>query len=69
MRYTNLIQSKGEKMIKTIPVRVSQSLAEMIKSFSAKYDISQQDAIRLAIQAGLKNLAEFIDAQKKGTQL
>ena len=54
-------------MTKTIPVRVSPTLAEAIKVFSEKYEISQQDAIRLAIQKGLKHLAEFIDESfKKG---
>ena len=51
-------------MIKTIPLRVSPTLAESIKAFAEKYEISQQDAIRLAIQKGLKHLAEFIDEKK-----
>ena len=65
MRHRKLIQTKGEKMTKTIPVRVSPTLAEAIRIFSEKYEISQQDAIRLAIQKGLKHLAEFIDENSK----
>jgi len=67
MRHRKFIHTKDEKMTKTIPVRVSPTLAEAIKVFSEKYEISQQDAIRLAIQKGLKHLAEFIDESfKKG---
>lgn len=61
MPHRKLIRNKGEKMPKTIPLRVSPTLAESIKAFSEKYDISQQDAIRLAIQKGLKHLSDFIE--------
>lgn len=68
MRHTKRIQTNNnEKMIKTIPIRVSASLADEIKRFAKKYEISQQDAIRLAIQKGLKHISEFIDEERTPT--
>ena len=63
MPYRKLIQNK-EKMTKTIPLRIYQSLASKISDSANKYGISQQDAIRLAIQIGLKHLDEFLTEQK-----
>ena len=68
MPHTKRTQNK-EKMNKTIPLRVSASLAEQIAVFANKYEISQQDAMRLAIHTALQKLDEFLTAQpqpKKG---
>mgnify|MGYP003062443336 CR=1 FL=1 len=67
MRHTKLIHH-SEKMTKTIPLRVYPSLAKRIEELAKKYGISQQDALRLAIQAGLESLDEFLTAKTKGTR-
>lgn len=65
MRHTKLTQNR-EKMTKIIPLRIYQSPAKSIQVDDEKYGISQQDAIRLAIQVGLKRLDEFLSERKDG---
>lgn len=52
-------------MTKITPLRIYQSPAKSIQVDDDKYGISQQDAIRLAIQVGLKRLDEFLSDQKE----
>ena len=65
MRHTKFIQY-AEKMTKTIPLRIYPSLAKRIEEVAKKYGISQQDALRLSIQAGLESLDEFLSANRQG---
>ena len=65
MLHTKLIQH-SEKMTKTIPLRVYPSLAARVEEIARKYGISQQDALRLAIQAGLESLDEFLTSKSQG---
>lgn len=43
---------------------INEKQKNEIQLIANKYGISQQDAIRLAIQIGLKHLDEFLNEQK-----
>lgn len=49
-------------IIKT--VRISEELDREISKFARKHEISQQAAIRLAIQKGLQWIGEFLMKEK-----
>ena len=42
-----------EKLRKTVPIRVNDSLVSRVNSAAEKLDISQQDAFRILIRIGL----------------
>lgn len=42
-----------EKLRKTVPIRVNDSLLSHVNSAAEKLDISQQDAFRMLIRIGL----------------
>ena len=64
MRHTKLIPNDG-KMSKTIPVRMTPSLAKEISDFAREYKVSQQDTIRLAICKGLHVMREFYNPERE----
>ena len=66
MRHTKLIHN--EKMDKTIPIRMGTTLSRQITDFANKYGVSQQDAIRLAIQKGLQGLERFLSEESKNEE-